>query len=174
MMKIDQLETENLVLRMWRNEDIDPYAEMCADPDVMKYLGGKRFNRLEAWRHAAFFIGHWYLKGFGHWAVVEKRSQRFIGRIGFLYPDGWPGFELGWALSKDVWNKGYATEGAREALGYAFTRLDKEEIISLIHPENNASLKVATKLGEIYKREIEFKGTMVSLYGISKDAWKNS
>ena len=173
-MKIDQLETENLILRMWRNEDIEFYSKMCADPEVMRYLGGKTFNKLEAWRHAAFFIGHWYLKGFGHWAVEEKKSQKFIGRIGFLYPDGWPGFEIGWALSKDVWNKGYATEGARKALRYAFVDLNREHVISLIHPENKGSQKVATNLGETYQGNTEFKETIVSVYGISKDDWKDS
>ncbi len=173
-MKIDQLETDRLVLRMWRNEDIEFYANMCADPEVMRYLGGKSFNKLEAWRHVAFFIGHWYLKGFGHWAVVEKSSQKFIGRIGFLNPDGWPGFEIGWALSKEFWGKGYATEGARKALEYAFTELKKEQVISLIHPENKASQKVAKNLGETFQGETEFKDTIVNVYGISKDTWKNS
>ena len=58
-----QLETERLLLRMWREDDFETYAQMCADPDVMRYLGGKTFSRMEAWRHMAVMVGHWYLRG---------------------------------------------------------------------------------------------------------------
>jgi RimJ/RimL family protein N-acetyltransferase len=86
---------------MWREEtDFETYAEMCADEDIMRYLGGKTFSRLEAWRHIAFHIGHWHMRGYGHWAVEEKATGTFIGRIGFLNPAGWPAFEIGWTLDK--------------------------------------------------------------------------
>jgi RimJ/RimL family protein N-acetyltransferase len=94
-MNFPVLETERLILRMWRNEDFETYAEMCADLEVMRFLGGKTMTRLEAWRHMGFLIGHWMLRGYGHFAVEEKSSGRFIGRIGFLNPEGWPGFEMG-------------------------------------------------------------------------------
>ena len=64
-----QLETERLLLRMWRLSDFEVHAAMCADPEVMRYLGGKTFTRLEAWRHMAFMVGHWQLLGYGPWAV---------------------------------------------------------------------------------------------------------
>ena len=93
-MTYDELDTERLRLRMWRESDIDAYAGMCADPLVMRYLGpGKTMTRHEAWRSMAFFIGHWQLRGYGHWAVEEKATGTMIGRIGFLNPEGWPAFE---------------------------------------------------------------------------------
>src|SRR5713226_8257785 len=91
-----QLETERLLLRMWREDDFEAYAEICADPEVMRYLGGKPLSRLDAWRNMAMMVGHWHLRGYGHWVVEEKASGKFIGRIGFLNAEGWPGFELGW------------------------------------------------------------------------------
>lgn len=165
-----ELETERLTLRMWREDDFPAYAEMCADPEVMRYLGGKTLNTLEAWRHLAFIVGHWHLRGYGHWAVEEKASGRLIGRLGFLNPEGWPGFEIGWTLARESWGKGYATEGARRALEYAFGELGRGHVISLIHPENRASVRVAERLGERLEGETELMGIRVLIYGISREA----
>ena len=162
------LETDRLLLRMWRNEDFAAYEKMCADPEIMKYLGGRTFDRLEAWRHMAFLVGHWQLRGYGHWAVEEKATGRFIGRIGFLNPEGWPGFEVGWTLARESWGKGYATEGARRALHYAFHDLDKYHVISLIHPENKNSIRVAERLGETLEGQTELLGHDVLIYGIDR------
>ena len=162
------LETDRLFLRMWRNDDFDAYAKMCADPDVMRYLGGKTFDRFEAWRHMAFLVGHWELRGYGHWAVEEKATGEFVGRIGFLNPVGWPAFEIGWTLGREFWGKGYATEGARRALSYAFNELDKAHVISLIHPDNKGSIKVAERLGEKLEGTTELLGHDVLIYGIDR------
>src|SRR5215471_9786437 len=140
---------------MWRNEDFDAYADMCADPEVMRYLAVKTFDRAQSWRHMALLVGHWELRGYGHWAVEEKASGKFIGRIGFLYPEGWPDFEIGWTLARSHWGKGFATEGARCALEYGFNELNKEHIISLIHPNNKGSIRVAEKLGERHEGETQ-------------------
>ena len=162
------LETPRLLLRMWRNDDFATYEKMCADPEVMKYLGGRVFDRLEAWRHMAFLVGHWELRGYGHWAVEEKESGKFVGRLGFLNPEGWPGFEVGWTLAREAWGKGYATEGARRALDYAFNDLDKDHVISLIHPENKNSIRVAERLGEKLEGQTELLGHDVLIYGIDR------
>jgi RimJ/RimL family protein N-acetyltransferase len=153
---------------MWRKEDFAAYEKMCADPEIMKYLGGRTFDRLEAWRHMAFLVGHWQLLGFGHWAVEEKESGKFIGRLGFLNPEGWPGFEIGWTLAREAWGKGYATEGARRALDYAFHDLNKDHVISLIHPENKNSIRVAERLGETLEGQTELLGHDVLIYGIDR------
>lgn len=168
------LETERLILRMFREEDFESYASICADADVMHYLGGKPYTRLEAWRHMAFLIGHWHLRGYGHWAVEEKASGRVIGRLGFLNPEGWPGFEIGWTLGRESWGKGYATEGARRALEYAFTELNQDHVISLIHPENQASIRVAERLGEKLEGEAELLGMDLLVYGIDREAWRSA
>lgn len=163
------LETERLVLRMWREDaDFERYAEMCADAEVMRFLGGKPFTRMEAWRHMALLVGHWHLRGYGHWAVEEKASGQFVGRVGFLNPVGWPGFEIGWSLRRDSWGKGYAIEAARRALRYAFTELDRAHVISLIHPDNAASIRVAERLGEKPEGRTELLGNEVLIYGIDR------
>jgi RimJ/RimL family protein N-acetyltransferase len=166
------LETERLILRMWREEDFEEYASICSDPEVMRYLGGKPYTRLEAWRHMAFLVGHWHFRGYGHWAVEEKETGRMIGRMGFLNPEGWPGFEVGWTLSRDCWGRGYATEGARRMIDYAFKEMNRDHVISLIHRENVGSIRVAEKMGERLEGETEVLGIPVLIYGISREAWR--
>jgi RimJ/RimL family protein N-acetyltransferase len=162
------LETERLTLRMWRESDYEQYAKICADPEVMRFIGGKPFTPTESWRHMAFMIGHWRLRGYGSWAVEEKSSGRLIGRLGFSNPAGWPGFELGWTLGREFWGRGYATEGARRALDYAFTDLDKDHVISCIHPDNAASIRVAERLGEKLEGEAEIFEIRVLVYGVDR------
>lgn len=82
------------------------------------------------------------------WAVEDRATGAFVGKIGFAEPEGWPGFELAWTLARRWWGFGYATEGARAALAYAFGTLKKDRVISLIRPENLASIRVAERLGE--------------------------
>lgn len=164
------LETDRLRLRMFRHEDIEEYAPICADPEVMRYLTGQTMNRFEAWRHMAMIVGHWTLRGFGIWAVEEKATGRLVGRVGFHYPDQWPGFELAWTLGRDYWGRGFATEAAKVALEYAFNEMDREHVISLIHPENAPSIRVAERLGETLEGKTQVMGHDVLIYGISRPA----
>lgn len=162
---IPELETKRLRLRAFRNEDLDAYAAMCADPDVMRYLGtGATLSRSEAWRSMASFLGHWALRGYGMWALEEKATGALVGRAGFLNPEGWPGFELGWALGREHWGRGLAIEAARRALDFAFTDLDQPRVISLIRPENAPSIRVAERLGEVRAGEIELMGGACYVY----------
>ena len=162
------IETERLTLRMFREADFEEYFLICSDPEVMRFLGGKPFNRMETWRHMACILGHWQLRGYGHWAVEEKATGKLVGRIGFMNPEGWPGFELGWTLGRAFWGRGYATEGARRALEYGFNELDHKHIISLIHPENKNSIHVAERLGEQVEGKTELLGHDVLIYGIDR------
>jgi len=164
--EIPTLETERLMLRPLRDGDLDDYAALCADEEVARFLLRGTFDREQSWRVLAFQMGHWTLRGCGMWAVEEKETGAFAGQIGFADPVGWPGFELAWTLARRFWGRGYATEGARAALVYAFTVLEKERVISLIHPENHASRRVAERLGETPQGRAELKGTELLVYGI--------
>lgn len=168
---MSSVSTERLLLRQFVEGDLDDYAAMCADPEVMQFLGGRAWNRMETWRHIATMLGHWQLRGYGLWAVEERNSGIFVGRIGFINPEGWPGFELGWALTRSAWGQGYATEAARQCLDYAFNELERDHVISLIHPENARSRAVAERLGERFERTIPFFGDTVSVFGVRRDEW---
>jgi len=162
-----RLETERLILRTYRLGDFEDHFKLCADPDVMRYLlGGKPLSRFEAWRHMAFLVGHWELLGYGYYAVEEKATGRFVGRIGYTDPEGWPGFELGWTIAPEFQGKGFATEGGRFLLEYAFNEMGKDHVISVINPDNKPSIRVAERLGEKLEGKADVVGTTMLVYGI--------
>ncbi len=167
------LQTERLLLRPFRDTDIDAYAAMCADPDVMRYVGDRGvLSRDDAWRQMAMLLGHWQLRGFGMWAVEEPTTGAFVGRVGLHFPDGWPDREVAWALARPYWGRGFAFEAARAALGHAFGPLAWERAISLIDPQNTRSVRLAERLGERFDRRVEVRGHVVSLYAITHEAWR--
>ncbi|MGZ5114015.1 MAG: GNAT family N-acetyltransferase [Usitatibacter sp.] len=159
------LETERLLLRPFRGSDLDAYAVMSADAEVMKYIGtGVTLNRNEAWRSIAAMLGHWQLLGYGMWALELRETGELVGRARFLDPPGWPGFELGWLLGRNHWGKGYAIEAASAALRYAFEVLKRDRVISLIRPGNVRSIRVAEALGEKRVGETDLLGSKVLVY----------
>jgi RimJ/RimL family protein N-acetyltransferase len=163
------LETERLLLRPFANADHDAYAVICADPEVMRYLGtGVTLNRMESWRSMAGILGHWKLLGYGMFAVENKVTGELMGRAGFLDPPGWPGFEVGWVLGRAHWGHGYAFEAAVASRDYAFGSLGRDRIISLIRPDNVRSIRVAERLGEELTGEIELLGGKCLVYGMSR------
>jgi RimJ/RimL family protein N-acetyltransferase len=165
------LETERLILREFRESDTDAYAEMLADPKVMRFLG-KPMSRAEAWRNMAMVVGHWRLRGYGFWAVEEREGREMVGRVGCWRPEDWPGLEVGWALRRAFWGRGYATEAARASVEYAFKELNQARVISLIAPENVASIRVAERLGERPRGEWEVFGTRVIIYAVGREEWE--
>jgi RimJ/RimL family protein N-acetyltransferase len=165
MMEI--IETPRLVMRQLRESDWDAYAAICADAEVMRYIGpGGTLTRDEAWRSMANILGHWRLRGYGMWALEAKESAELLGRAGFIDPPGWPGFELGWILGRAHWGQGYALEAARAALQHGFEGLGKDRVISLIRPGNARSIRVAEKLGESLAGEVELLGAKALVYEI--------
>ncbi len=169
------LETSRLRLRMFRQADFDAYANMLADPEVARYLShGQPLSPSEAWRHMAMLLGHWQLSGFGPWAVEERASGELVGRIGPYYPAGWPGLELTWTIRRSSWGQGYATEGARVALACVFDEMARDRVISLIRPQNAASLRVAEKLGQRLQGRMDLHGEEALVYGIRREEWRQS
>ena len=167
-----EAETPRLRLRQFRSEDFATYKAWCANPDLMRYLGGRTFDTLEAWRHMAYVLGHWQLRGFGYYAVEEKASGRLVGRVGYTDSEGWPGFELGWTLAPEARGQGYASEAARFLLDYAFEHLERPHVMSLIHPDNAPSIRVAERLGQTVEGETELLTMPVLIYGIDRERWR--
>ena len=166
---IPELSTERLILRAFTPADFEPYANMVADPEVTRYLGdGNPLSRADAWRQLAMLIGHWTLRGFGMWAVELRSSGELIGRIGCQQPEGWPGFEIGYALARHAWGNRYAREGAAAALAFARDVLHRSDIISLIRPRNVASIRVAESLGAVLDGSCEFFGSPTHIYRYSR------
>jgi RimJ/RimL family protein N-acetyltransferase len=164
------LETERLRLRSFRRRDLDEYAALRADREVLRYLdcGSEPWDRGRSWRHMAFLLGHWQLVGTGVWAMEHRETGAFVGMVGYYESAGWPGFELAWTLARRWWGQGYATEGARSALDYALTVWKRDRVISLIYPENHPSIRVAERLGESLQDRLHHNGREMLRYGIDR------
>tara|TARA_B100000676_G_C18024179_1_gene814547 strand:- start:1119 stop:1646 length:528 start_codon:yes stop_codon:yes gene_type:complete len=144
------LETENLILRPFKDEDVDDYFGVLDSPEVRRWLHiPESLDRSDAWQQMAWFVGQWELRGTGHWALEEKKSGQFVGRAGLHRPErhDWPGVEVGWLLHPDYWGRGYATEAGVEAVRYGFEELQVDKLFSCILPENHRSQAVAKRLG---------------------------
>lgn len=151
-LEVPVLRTERLALRGWRGDDFEPFARLRGDPEMMRYYP-KPLTREEAWQALARTVGHWVLQGFGLWAAELRGPREFVGYVGLNQPEGWPGLEVGWMIDKRHWGKGLAVEGGHVALDYAWNELGADHVISVIHPDNQQSIRVAEKLGETYERE---------------------
>jgi RimJ/RimL family protein N-acetyltransferase len=162
---LTELETPRLLLRQYRDSDLDDYAAAVADPEVMRHIGdGSIVSREDAWRKMAMILGHWQLRGYGLWAMEEKATGRLVGQVGFFFPEGWPGQEIGWLLSRGAWGKGYATEGAAAALARGPEILGADRVVAIIHPENERSSRLALRLGGSLDRPTEIRGIPANIY----------
>jgi RimJ/RimL family protein N-acetyltransferase len=171
---IPVIETERLILRGYRPEDAAPLAVLQGDMQMMRFMGGETDDTLaNAYQIILTHTGHWVLHGFGKWAVEEKATGRFIGRVGFLdFPHDWPGLELGWFIAPDLWGRGYAAEAGRAARDWGFRVLGSQHMLSMIHQDNAASMAVAAKIGETRAEAFTFHGAPNILWRITRDEWE--
>ena len=165
-------------MRPWSEEDLDPYARICADPQVTRYLTRGRLSPQQSEEQVSGFVRHWAQRDFGLWAVEHKASGAFIGFVGLMHQHDWPigehKTEVGWRLDRAFWGQGLATEGARVSVRHGFEELGLERIISIIMPENFASRRVAEKAGLTLRGELPFKGHDVVWYAIDRREWTDA
>lgn len=148
-----RIETERLILREIDPErDFEGWAESMADAGTVKYLGTKPMSRAEAWRSMAVAIGHWQIRGYGFFSLEHKQTGEWVGRVGPWCPEGWPAPEIGWTISPRHLRRGYATEAAKAALGFAFGTLGWDSVIHCIMEGNEPSIGVARGIGSAYLR----------------------
>ena len=169
------LETERLQLRPPQPDDFEPWARMVADPVATRFLGGPQC-RSAAWRNMCTFTGAWIIRGFSNFSIIEKATGRWIGRAGPWQPEGWPGTEVGWALDRSAWGKGYATEAAARCIDWAFENLGWIEVIHVINPANKASVSVALRLGSQRRGSTSlpwpFETVIADIYAQDRAKWR--
>lgn len=169
-----QLQTERLVLRPPRAEDLEAWAAFTADAEAMRHLGGT-LSRPMAWRSLATVVGGWQLQGFGFFFVFERATGEWVGRVGPWWPEGWPGSEVGWAIRRDRWGRGYATEAAVAAIDWVLEHHPWNEVVHTIAPDNLASKAVAARLGSGLLRmdtlPEPYAGQVVEVWGQRRAQW---
>jgi RimJ/RimL family protein N-acetyltransferase len=159
MIDIPVIETARLRLTALAERHFDDYAAMLADPASTRWIGdGQPLDRTNAWRSLAMLIGHWQLRGYGMWALELKDTGEFIGRAGLMRPEGWPDLELGWMLKPEFRHHGYATEAGGAILDFAWHALGSPRVISLVKIGNEASDRVAERLGGEHIDDMDFFG----------------
>lgn len=179
------VETDRLILRPWRDEDREPFAELNADPVVMEHFPGtlaRAESESFANRIAADFARH----GAGLWAVEVKEGAPFIGYVGLARPrflaHFTPAVEIGWRLARDQWGHGYATEAASRCLPVAFDDLGLDELVSFTTPQNVRSRRVMERIGMTHNPNDDFDHPQFPddarlrrhvLYRLSRSQWRS-
>lgn len=133
------LRTPRLVLREWRDADLEPFAALNADPEVMAHMP-RLYDRAASDAIVAYFREQFQQHGFGLWTVEAPGVADFLGFVGLSIPrftaPFTPCVEVGWRLARAYWGQGYATEAARAALAVGFTVVGLDEIVSFTAPVN--------------------------------------
>lgn len=164
------IETERLRLRAFRAEDLDALAAMWADPEVVRFIGGNPLSREDTWRRSLAACGQWPYTGFGYWIAELKSEGRVVGQIGFadfkrdMEPSliGEP--ELGYVFSPKVHGQGIAFEACKAALDWADATLNAPSYPAIIGPENQASIRLAEKLGFVREPDGVYRGEAIALF----------
>lgn len=178
--------TERLWLRPWRDEDVEPFAALNADPRVMEHFPAVA-SRQETEAMVARLRAHFAQHGWGLWAVEVPGVAPFIGFVGLstvtFTAHFTPAVEVGWRLAAAHWGQGYATEGARAALGVAFRELGLSEVVSFTVPANLRSRRVMEKLGMHHDPDEDFEHPRLPpghplrrhvLYRLRRSEWSKS
>ena len=153
------LETERLIMRPWRAEDLEPFAAMNADPEVMQHFP-KRLTRAETMAAVQRIRTSFEELGFGLWALEVRDGPGFVGFTGLSTPHFeapfTPCVEIGWRLARPYWRRGYASEAAQAALRFGFTSVRLKEIVSFTTPSNRRSRQVMERLGMVRDTSEDF------------------
>jgi RimJ/RimL family protein N-acetyltransferase len=170
--KSNELITPRLVLRPFRQDDLDLFFNFFQNEGFAQF-SSRDFSRERVTEIVDKIIG-WDRDGLpSQFVVVVRETETPIGYCGFFHQivDDQPEIEIGYRLHPDFWNNGYATEAARAVRDHGFAEWKLERLISLIHPDNMASRKVAEKNGMTFERTTTFKGFPAQVFAISRQHW---
>ena len=166
------LETSRLILRSFQDEDIGRLAELMANRDFMRFSLGP-YTREQTRSVLQKFLA-WNQAGLpSQFAVIFRGDNELIGYCGFLHwhLDGADEIEIGYRLHPDYWNRGLASEAAQAVRDHAFRDLTLSRVISLIHPDNIPSCRVAEKNGMKVERKTVFRGFPTQVFAITREQW---
>ena len=165
-----RLETDRLILREFRADDLDSHAATLGDSDVMRFIGGKPMTREDSWRRLCSGVGSWQLMGVGPWAVELKTDGRMVGHCGFfefqrdIEPTMCGEPEMGWIFDRSVHGQGIAFEACARALLWADEMLQAASYPAIISLENEASMNLAERLGFVRQDDATYRGEPIAQY----------
>ncbi len=165
MKAVPEIRTARVLLRGWRDEDLDPFAALNADPEVMRHFPST-LTRAETAAMIDRIRAHFAERGFGLWAAEVPGAAPFIGFVGLAAPrfqaPFTPCVEIGWRIAREHWGHGYVTEAARAALHHGFTALGLPEVLSFTVPPNARSRAVMERLGMRHFPEEDFDHPLIA------------
>lgn len=164
------IETVRFSLRKLNAGDVNNFLGIFSDPEAMRYYPGTK-TPSETVEWIEWNLKSYREQGFGLWAVIRKDENVFVGQCGLVMQrdvDGHDEVEIGYSFLRRYWNLGYATEAAESCRDYAFSYLNKDHLVSLIDPRNNASKRVAEKVGMRCEKEIDRWEKRLQVYGIER------
>ncbi len=152
-----QIETERLLLRTYKPDEMERVYELSSDKDVTKHFPPYfKIIKEEVLVSLPTRLARWTNQGFGQLGVFDKALGDLIGYCGFQYLDKTEIVEIYYGFFKNYWGKGFATEAARAMMHYGFCRVKLPKIAAVTHPENHESQKVLMKLGFNNPQTVEF------------------
>ena len=164
-----RLETERLVLRSFRLDDLDALAATLGDIAVVRHLTAEPFSREDSLRRLFMAVGQWPVTGMGMWAVERKSDGKLVGHVGFfdMQRDMVPSLaglpEMGWIFDTSVHGQGVAREACEAALDWLYATHGPVEVPAIIAPDNIASLKLAEKLSFVREADGTYKGEPIAV-----------
>ncbi len=177
------LETERLLLRNWRSDDLEPFLRHTNTPAVMRWLGGVLPEDKARARLAERLMRWQQERGFTFWIVERKRDREVLGFCGLKLADdeGAPvegDYEIGWRLREDAWGQGYAKEAACATLDFAFDHLYAPHVVALTVIGNEPSWGLMERLGMTRRPDLDYQGadwaeTPVIVYRVDRQEWRD-
>ncbi|MEM8541405.1 MAG: GNAT family N-acetyltransferase [Pseudomonadota bacterium] len=174
-MTAQAISTERLLLRRWKPRDYAPFAEMCADPEVMRFIGsGAIMTGDQVAADIEKYEASWEADGYGQFAVELKRTGTFIGFAGLgvfaLLPEYASFTEIGWRFTRKCWGNGYATEAAKAVMAFAQKNRGLDNIVGVCQTQNVASERVMQKIGMSLERDsiAPNNGRSIRIYTLKK------
>jgi ribosomal-protein-alanine N-acetyltransferase len=150
------LETERCYLRELSVDDAQSFYDLNADPEVVRYTGDNPFKNIQEAESFLENYEQYNLYGFGRWAVIDKKTNEFLGWCGLKYIPESDAIDLGYRFFRKHWNQGYATETAKACLEYGFNKLNMSKIIGRAIEANVYSVKILEKIGMSFVGKFEF------------------
>jgi len=174
-MALPNIETERLVLRTFRQEDLEAVFLLCSDPDVIRFFSADyKISRENVLSSLPRRRERWRLQGFGQLGVFKKKNGKLIGYCGLQYLETSQEVEIYYGFHKEYWRMGFALEAAKAVLRFAFDNLKLDRVCAVAHPENFASHKVLSNLGFLQGGDANFYNTRVAYFSLDKKDFKRS